>query len=100
MDGLADNDFSLTSVYILQVNNEIMIQQYDETLIHSLNNPNLRYVRYFRNDCNNFSVDGKIDDTPNIAHDMKYTCMMWCTVHFFRGIPPSTEKELLLFVNI
>ena len=83
----------MTLLMTLHRTNMMCIMRYN---VHHLSQ---RIEDQLRNDCNNFSLDGgiprKMDGTTHFARsDIK------CIAHFFRGIPPSTEILLLLFLII
>ena len=48
--------------------------------------------------CENLQFKSWYKTTKKISIDFNETDVM-CTVHFFRGIPPSTEKLLQLFLK-
>ena len=48
------------------------------------------------NNCNNLSVDGDTPKKRTVHITSCATRMLRCTLHFFRGIPPSAEN---LFLN-
>ena len=64
----------------------------------------IKKINFFislRNDCNNFFGGRRHTPKKSTVHRIMHVAHdVMCTIHFLRGIPPSTEKLLQLLLII